>query len=64
MRCNLPRSCAASHSCSPSVTPGMGAKVADTRVAILRSVSTFDFVLLFSTAGAGAGVGDVSVDDK
>lgn len=44
--------------------PGMGAKVADTRVAILRSVSTFDFVLLFSTAGAGAGVGEVSVDDK
>lgn len=41
----------------------MGAKVADTRVAILRSVSTFDFVL-FSTAGAGAGVGEVSVDDK
>lgn len=57
---NLPRSPAASHSRGPSVTPGMGAKVADTKVAMLRSAS--ELVLLSSRAGAGAGVGGVSGD--
>lgn len=58
MECNLPRSPAASHRRGPSVTPGMGAKVADTKVAMLRSV------LLSSTVGAGAGVGEVSRDNS
>lgn len=57
---NPPRSPAASHSRGPSVTPGMGAKVADTKVAMLRSVS--EFVSLSSTAGAGAGVREASGD--
>ena len=55
---HLPRSPAASHSRGPSVTPGMGAKVADTKVATLRSVSE----LLSSRVGGGAGVGEVSGD--
>ncbi len=55
---NLPRSPAASHSRGPSVTPGMGAKVADIKVAMLRFVS--ESVLLSSTVGASAGVGEVS----
>lgn len=49
---NLPRSPAASHSRGPSVTPGMGAKVADTRI---RSVSTPESELLCSPAGAAVG---------
>lgn len=56
---DLPRSPDASHSRGPSVTPGMGAKVADTKVATLRSASEL-VLLLFSTVGAGAGVGEVS----
>lgn len=64
MEVETSRSSAASHSCGPSVTPGMGAKVADTRVAMLRSVSAFESVSLFSRAGAAAGVGEVSVDDS
>lgn len=54
----LPRSPAASHRRGPSVTPGMGAKVADTKVAMLRSVS--EFVSLSS----GAGVVEVSRDSS
>lgn len=42
----------------------MGAKVADTRVAMLRSTSTPEIVLLSSKAGAGAGVGGVSGDNS
>lgn len=52
---DLPRSPAASHRRAPSVTPGMGAKVADTKVAMLRSVCEF---VSFVRAGAGAGVGE------
>lgn len=36
--------------------------MADTKVAMLRSVS--EFVLLSSTVGAGAGVGEVSGGDS
>lgn len=54
----LPRSPAASHKRGPSVTPGMGAKVADTKVAMLSSVSLWS-----STLGAGTGVGEVSRED-
>lgn len=60
---DLPRSPAASHSFGPSVTPGMGAKVADTKVAMLMSVSMSKFVLLSSTEGAGAGVGEETGDN-
>jgi len=57
----LPRSPAASQSLGPSVTHGMGAKVADSRVAILNSVSSSVSVALLSSwkseAGARGGVG-------
>lgn len=58
MKVETSRSPAASHRRGPSVTPGIGAKVADTKVAMLSSV------LLSSTAGAGAGVGEVSGDNS
>lgn len=54
----LPRSPAASHSLGPSVTPGMGAKVAEIRVAMLMSVSE----LLFAESGTGASVGEMRGD--
>lgn len=57
MKVETSRSPAASHSRGPSVTPGMGAKVADTKVAMPRSVS--EFVSLSSPAGVGAGLGEV-----
>lgn len=54
---DLPRSPAASHRRAPSVTPGMGAKVADTKVAMPRSVSEF---VSSSRAGVGGERGDGS----
>lgn len=59
---DLPSSPAASHSLGPSVTPGMGAKVTATRVAMLISVSESESVVLCCGAGAGAGVGEVRGD--
>lgn len=61
---DLPRSSAASHSLGPSVTPGMGAKVADTRVAMLRSASTLRFVLSFSSRVGAKGEGELSEDNR
>lgn len=59
---NLPRSPTASHRFGSSVTPGMGAKVADTKVA--RPGATAKSVLLGSTAGTGAGVGEGGGDGR
>lgn len=57
-----PRRPTASHRLGSSVTPGMGAKVADTKVA--RPGATSRFVLLGSVAGTGAGVGEAGGDGR
>lgn len=51
MTSDSPKSPAASHGRCPSVTPGMGIKVAATNMAMLGSVSKF--VSLLSAAGVG-----------
>lgn len=57
---NLPRMPTASHRFGSSVTPGMGAKVADTKEATPGADS--ECVSLCSVAGSGAGAGRVGED--
>lgn len=57
---NLPRTPTASHRFGSSVTPGMGAKVADTKVARPGA----KFVLLGSMAETGAKVGEAGGDGR